>query len=262
MPPPSREFTRQQMQTPPPGGSSDSRRGPRLFDPAPGDPVDPASFFATLGTESRALRDDDFLRARRERLVQTARRVIALAAIQTGCALLIVLLQALQPPSLRDSAMLLTALVVAVSGGLGLYGALKHTVWPLHAFFMTQIWVLAAVAAQWMRSQTAAARQAVFYSAQLHPAQSPLAKTALQSVAIFVSFGVVYASMFYTDLLAERMQDGREQEDERSLMNFAWLMHKKTLVGVQRFEDMIHAKFEELVLLGFLKPRWHPQHTR
>ena len=32
-------------------------------------------------------------------------------------------------------------------------------------------------------------------------------------------------------------------------------MHKKTLVGIQRFEDLIHAKFEELVLLGFLKPR-------
>ena len=84
----------------------------------------------------------------------------------------------------------------------------------------------------------------------------------MQSVAIFVAFGVVYASMFYTDLLAERLQDGREEEDERSLMSFAWLMHKKTLVGVQRFEDMIHAKFEELVLLGFLKPRWQPQHTR
>ena len=147
-------------------------------------------------------------------------RVIALAAIQTGCALLIVLLQALQPPSLRDSAMLLTALVVAVSGGLGLYGALKHTVWPLHAFFMTQIWVLAAVAAQWMRSQTAAARQAVFYSAQLHPAQSPLAKTALQSVAIFVSFGVVYASMFYTDLLSELLQDALGGRNRT-----AWLTH-------------------------------------
>jgi hypothetical protein len=32
----------------------------------------------------------------------------------------------------------------------------------------------------------------------------------------------------------------------------------RRLVGVQRFEDMIHAKFEELVLLGFLKPRWQP----
>ena len=39
------------------------------------------------------------------------------------------------------------------------------------------------------------------------------------------------------------------------IVKFIWLMHKKTMVGVQRFEDLIHAKFEELVLLGFLKPR-------
>ena len=60
---------------------------------------------------------------------------------------------------------------------------------------------------------------------------------------------------FFTDLLSERLQDELEDRDERSLLHFAWLMHKKTLVGVQRFEDLIHAKFEELVLLGFLKPR-------
>ena len=65
-------------------------------------------------------------------------------------------------------------------------------------------------------------------------------------------------AQFYTDLLSEQLQDELEQQDQHSLLHFAWLMHKKTLVGVQRFEDLIHAKFEELVLLGFLKPRWQP----
>jgi hypothetical protein len=30
-------------------------------------------------------------------------------------------------------------------------------------------------------------------------------------------------------------------------------MHRKTLAGVQRFEDLIHSKFEELVGMGYLK---------
>lgn len=66
------------------------------------------------------------------------------------------------------------------------------------------------------------------------------------------------AWQFYTDLLSEQLQDELEQQDQHSLLHFAWLMHKKTLIGVQRFEDLIHAKFEELVLLGFLRPRWQP----
>ena len=65
--------------------------------------------------------------------------------------------------------------------------------------------------------------------------------------------------MFCTDLLAEQLTDERAASDERALLSFAWLMHKKTRIGVQRFEDLIHAKFEELVLLGFLKPRWQPR---
>ena len=271
LPPPSAQYTRQQRgclehsYASPSAGAAyaaksvhidAARRGPRLFDPSPEDPIDPASFFGTLGHELRGLRDEDAIALRHARLLRTGRQVMILAAIQTGAALVMLLTQLMRLAGHRDAAAILTSLIVATSGGLGMYGALRHTIWPLHAFFLTQIWVLAAVTAQWMRSETTAARLQIYYTDR---SKSTPPTDVFHGLAIFVALGVVYGSMYYTDLLAERIQDELEQADERSLLHFAWLMHKKTLVGVQRFEDMIHAKFEELVLLGFLKPRWHPQ---
>ena len=87
---------------------------------------------------------------------------------------------------------------------------------------------------------------------------SSAASDALGTLALFLALGVVYASMFYADLLVAQLDEERHAADERALLSFSWLMHKKTLVGIQRFEDAIHAKFEELVLLGFLKPRGQP----
>jgi len=248
---------------------SAERRGPRLFDPAQGDPTDERSFFASLGHELSGLRDQENIKARHQRLMHTCRRVMALAAVQTGCAVVILSSQILQPAALRDSAAVLTSIVVAAAGGLGMYGvirrdeadaealarSIKRSVWPLHAFFLSQIWVLAAVASQWMRSQAVAARQATVFASQ---GRETPGNQSLVNLSFLTALAVVYASMFYTDLLSEQLQDELEQQDQHSLLHFAWLMHKKTLIGVQRFEDLIHAKFEELVLLGFLRPRWQP----
>lgn len=33
------------------------------------------------------------------------------------------------------------------------------------------------------------------------------------------------------------------------------MMNRKTLLGINRFEDVIHAKFEELVGMGYLRPK-------
>ena len=237
----------------PPG----NRRGPRLFDPSSEDPHDPESFWATVGVELRGLAgsESDFAE-RQGKLLSAVWQVVAFAAVQAGCGLLVLYMQLMRPAALRDAALVMTALVVLGSAGVGAYGAIRHIEWALHGYFLTQVWVLAAAAAQWMRSQSFAARQAIFLSAQSHPGIH--LDGAVYSLAFMVALGVVYASMFYTDLLVEVLQDCREHQDNRSLLQFAWLMHKKTLVGVQRFEDLIHAKFEELVLLGFLKPRWQP----
>ena len=60
------------------------------------------------------------------------------------------------------------------------------------------------------------------------------------------------------DVFAEKLQDQFEYEDQLSLIRFAWLMHRKTLVGVQRFENLLHHKFDELVDAGVLQARTSP----
>ena len=76
-----------------------------------------------------------------------------------------------------------------------------------------------------------------------------------QKAAIVVSLVSAYVSMFVAEIFAEKLQDQYEYEDQLSLVRFAWLMHRKTLVGAQRFEDLVHTKFGELVDAGFLMPR-------
>ena len=111
-------------------------------------------------------------------------------------------------------------------------------------------------------SQQAAAEEAEFCDERVTGMRGELEAmcgrvgTSLRLGAMLIGGGVVYASMFWTDLLGEMLQDSLEQADNRRLLDFAGLMHQGTLVGVQRFEDRIHQRFEELVQLGFLKPRW------
>ena len=48
-------------------------------------------------------------------------------------------------------------------------------------------------------------------------------------------------------------QDRDEEEDNQQVTKFIWLMRKKTLLGIHRFEELIHTEFEKLVGIGFLK---------
>lgn len=160
------------------------------------------------------------------------------------------------------AAQLATSAIVAFSGALGVYSGMRKRRWALHGFFLTQVWALSAVAAQWLRSRQAAARESIFCADRdaatiggHEAARCAAAGSTTQLGALVVALGVVYASMFFTDLLVEAVQDQTEQADERNTLHFAWLMQKKGLVGIQRFEELIHTKFEELVVMGFLSPR-------
>ena len=248
-----------------PTGHAFERRGPRLFDPHAGDPTDPTSFFAPLANyvSLRGLDDEEVIARRNAEVRRAQQRVVGLSALQTACAAVMLATHAVDGShDSAGSALIFTSAVVAAAGVFGVLGGSRRGVWALAAFEATQIWVLAAIAAQWLRAQQASARERVFCeereAARLHGGHEDtcgIAPDVLRFAALIVALLVVYASMFFTDLLAEQLQDTRETEDQRALIHFAWLMHKKTLVGVQRFEDLIHAKFEELVLLGFLKPR-------
>ena len=275
--PPSREYVESYCKTrttatpqatyavrPLPTAAVDSRRGPRLFDAAPGDAVDYASYCAALGQhrECRGLRDADEIQRRTDRVHVLATAVTLLALTQTVCACVFAYTLFLDLFSgSQDSLSLITCLVVMASGCVGLVGGLRRAQWALQAFFILQIWALALVFAQWLRMQQQSGRTSLF--CRQHMSDSG-ASTALQCAnaipitqvaAVVLALAVVYCSMFVTDTLAERLQDELEQEDQLSLIRFSWLMHRKTLIGVQRFEDLIHAKFEELVTMGFLRPR-------
>jgi hypothetical protein len=226
-------------------------RKPRLFDPQSGDgTASPESYFAPLGSELRGLDDSLAAGSRALRLRQTASRVTILAALQTLLAAAVFSAQAFDDnPS---HVPMLVAVIAGFSGALGLYGGQRRHAWALQAFFMTQIWVLACVVAEWLRSQQAAAREAIFCKERAEATGSHHTSSCGGGggFAACASLPMVLA-----DLLSEQLQDSHELADEKALLHFAWLMHKKTLVGVQRFEERLHAKFDELVQLGFLKPR-------
>ena len=241
--------------------ASGERRGPRLFDHVPGDPTNPAALFASLeNVELKGLRDEATIESQRRKLRRAAVIVCALSSVQTACAALLVLSRSSEGRA--DRALVLTSGLVGASGLGGLLGGWRRSRTLLHAFFLTQIVALSAIAAQWLRSQQAAAKEAVFCDERAAGTRGELEAmcgrdgATLRLGAMLLGGGVVYASMYWTDLLGEMVQDSLEQADNRRLLDFAGLMHQSTLVGIRRFEDRIHQRFEELVQLGFLKPRW------
>ena len=230
-----------------------------MFDHMPGDPTDPSTLFSSLNLELKGLRDEAAVAERRMTLQQATLSVCVLAGVQTVCAAVLVISR--RAEGRADLALLITSVIVAASGICGLVGCAWRSRLFLHAFFLTQIVVLSAVAAQWLRSEQAAAKEALYCSEREDAmaddvdfdAMCARSGTVLRAVAIAVGLGVVYASMFCTDLLSEMLQDSLEHADNRKLLDFVWLMYQSTLVGVQRFEDRIHERFEELVHQGFLK---------
>ena len=228
------------------------RRGPRIFDAGPGDAADYASFCAALAhhRELRGLRDADELH-RRTTLARMLSLTLSALALSQGVSAS-VFGYTLWVDLGDDPAAQLTCAIVFGSGCLGLVGGVWRLTWALQSFFMTQIWALAFVFAQWLRSQQRSGRTSLF--CQQYAAGKCAAGTdATQLGAIILSLMLVYASMFVSDVLAERLQNDLEREDQVSLIRLSWHMHRKTLAGVQRFEDLIHSKFEELVGMGYLK---------
>lgn len=98
--------------------------------------------------------------------------------------------------------------------------------------------------------------------------------------ALLLAFGVVYCSIFVADTLAQAFQDQTVHASKyrrgpppakplclrslahlvpislpspRRIVQMVWLMQKRTLVSVSRFEAIIHAHFEELVNNGLLQ---------
>mmetsp|Transcript_10049 Transcript_10049/g.14333 ORF Transcript_10049/g.14333 Transcript_10049/m.14333 type:complete len:84 (+) Transcript_10049:220-471(+) len=73
------------------------------------------------------------------------------------------------------------------------------------------------------------------------------------ATVLFVAMMVTYISMFVADALAQAMQRQLDHRDNHLIVQFIWMMQKRTLVSVSRFEEFIHTHFEELVSLGYLK---------
>jgi len=240
-----------------------TQTGPRLFDAGPGDAHDYSSFCTALANhqELRGLRDADEIRQRTTCVRELTVTLSALALTQAACAAVFATTLLIDLASgADDSAAILTTTVIFGSGCVGLIGGFWRSTWALQSFFLTQIWTLALVFAQWLRSQQQFGRVSIFCHQHVsgaggHQAGCAAATDAAQLAAIVLSLVVVYASMFVSDVLAERLQDEREREDQVALVRFSWLMHRKTLVGVQRFEEVIHQRFEELVQMGFLRRR-------
>ena len=241
------------------------RRGPRLFDAGPGDAADYAGFCAAMvhHHELRGLRDADELQQKKKRVHTLAYTLSLLALAQTTCAAVFAYTNLVDLGSgASDTAARITTAVVFGSGCIGGAGGLLRSRWALSAFFLSQIWALALVFAQWLRSQQLSARAVIFchqHAAGASGHAAGCSTDVTQLISIVLTLGLVYASMFVSDVLAERLQDELESEDQLSLIRFGWLMHRKTLVGIQRFEDLIHTKFEELVVMGYLKPRPTPR---
>jgi hypothetical protein len=248
----------------PPRVVDSNGRGQRLFDAAPGDATDYAGFCAGLKQTwgGRGLKDARATSRAASQMRQARLLVIALAATQAVGAAVFAYVTLQDPASgNRDISSHLTSSLILASGCVGLVGGLRRSPWALQAYFMSQIWALAVTFAQWLRSQQQAGRTSLFCGFRAATADDADCSAVLDSTTagvVVLVLAAVYGSMFATDMLAEGLQDQLELEDQLSLIRFSWLMHRKTLVGVQRFEDVVHTRFKELVSMGFLKLRPTP----
>ena len=243
------------------GSSAQQLRSPRLFahDMVHRDHSDGGdAFFAALDPAYRSVRDEAALAKQRAKLSAAALQASLLAGVQMSCGAILAL--NLIYEGRNEAGLFGTSAILVISGLCGLVGSLRRSSWALEAYFLTQIVVLAVTAAQWLRSQQAARKTALFCAEHTRGIGSKAdacdtGHLFAQVSALLIGLGVVYASMFSMDRLTERLQDEREQADNRRVLEFSSEMHQSTLAGVKRFEDRIHMRFEELVRDGFLKPR-------
>lgn len=152
--------------------------------------------------------------------------------------------------------LLATLLLIGASGIIGLVGACRWWAEALQLFFITQIWSLSTLFSQFLKHLQARRRQDIFCEESAGADAGGCGDGESQSLVVFTLVGaliVVYVSMFLSDNLSEFLQDKLENEDQQQIIQFVWTMNKKSLLGIHRFEELIHAEFEKLVNLGFLK---------
>ncbi|KAL1525097.1 hypothetical protein AB1Y20_019969 [Prymnesium parvum] len=154
--------------------------------------------------------------------------------------------------SARSRMIQATLILISVSGGLGGVGAWRRWSETLQAFFIAQIWSLSTVLSQFLAAQQLNKRRDVFCLGR-DDTQNCEDHMGLGTLALGGAIVLVYVSMFFADGLSEHLQDQLEDEDNQQIVKFVWLMNKKTLLGIHRFEEQIHHEFEKLVGMGFLK---------
>jgi len=149
--------------------------------------------------------------------------------------------------------MQVTLVLIAFSGVMGFLGAWLRWGDALQGFFITQIWCLSTVFSQFMSRQHSNMKRDIYCGVDGRD-ESPQCAMMGQTIGVLgLGVIIVYVSMFFADGLAEYLQDKLEDEDNKQIVKFIWMMSKKTLIGVHRFEELIHAEFEKLVGMGFLK---------
>ena len=184
--------------------------------------------------------------------------LIVISLVQTACALVSMSTIATNPQGLEATLLLLTVSVTTGSGIVGFFGAWYEERNVINWFFITQIWCLSTVVSQFLRNQQSSRRQHLLCDDAVLNNASPGTGCAngelyLQSRSLQVTFCTVFASLFVSDSMSEMIQGGREDVNQLLVSRFVWQMRKRTLVGIHRFEESIHSKFEDLVSLGYIK---------
>jgi len=247
--PPTQEYIEKQASIKQPSvcASMKERAASRLFETMANEPepTDLSKFYKGMPSSADLALDES--NAKRSRiallLLSGAQAVLAFVAAARFT-------QAEQQTTAEDEMLRATILLIGVSGVLGFLGALRW--WPeaLQLFFISQIWGLSMSFSQFLAQLQAVRREAVFCEANGCGGDG---SNSVMVIALAVALVAVYVSMFLSDGISEYIQDKNETEDNQHIVQFVWTMNKKTLLGIHRFEELIHAEFEKLVSLGFLK---------
>lgn len=234
----------------PTGATARSGSGaPRLFGSMASkpEPDDMAHYFKNL--------DDRLAAEARERNAGRLRMaVVILCTVQSACAACFLATMTAMPDGFESGLLVMTVAVTAASGVVGICGAFYRVGPALHWFVISQVWCLSNIIAQCVRDRQSTRRQRIFCADEPDAGSSCLmAVQDRQAAALFGGMLVAYISVFVADGLAQSIQQQFEYRDNHLLVQFVWLMQKRTLISVSRFEETIHTQFEELINLGYLK---------
>jgi hypothetical protein len=211
------------------------------------EPDDMADYYKNL--------DDRLAAEGRERSAGRLRMaVIILCTVQSACAACFLATMTAMPEGFESGLLVMTVAITAASGVVGVCGAFYRVGPALHWFVISQVWCLSNIIAQCVRDRQSTRRQRIFCAEERGAGSSCLvAVQDQQAAALFGAILVAYISVFVADGLAQSLQQQLEYRDNHLLVQFVWLMQKRTLISVSRFEESIHTQFEELINLGYLK---------